>query len=260
MANTLFFTCEQGKKIIVTESLLSMDSIQSEDTHTVCFELKKLLEKDKRLELHAMTLSDYWREEMIPRGLRIVKFPSFGRDNSDFKSKWEAILNKCSFDLILLLIEESKRQRADIQQTIKETKEKLSKSVANVKEREEREKKLNEDVDRLAKEIAKIKLRKFKRDKQDYVDGSVYSWTQRPHRHSRPRQERSVSFSLPSSATTSEDESSQINAMDQDFLDTRKVAKPIRRRKQDGGGHTGDGPPGNALRPLTQHRARTWRR
>lgn len=266
MANTLFFTNEQGKSIIVTESLFSMDSTQSEDTHAVYMDLKELLEKDKKLELHAINLSDYWREEMIPRGLRIVKFPSFGKDNMEFKSKWEAILNKCSLDLILLLIEESKKQRAEIQETIRETKEKLSKIVSNSKEMEEQERKLSEDVNKLAQEIAKEKIRNFKRDKQDYSNGSVYFWTKRPRRESRPGRPgqpgrmRSVSFSLPSSATTSEDESLNPRNMDQDFLSTRKAAKPKgRRRGRDVEDLNGDGPPGHTLRPLTQHRVRNWR-
>lgn len=107
---TFCFTNEQGNNIIVKDSLFSIDIQQAATSHTTYNDLIKLLEKDKRLELHAITLSDYWRKEMIPRGLRLNKFPSFGKDNPDFKNKWESILNKCSLDLMLLLIEEAKTQ------------------------------------------------------------------------------------------------------------------------------------------------------
>lgn len=72
------------------------------------------------------TLSDYWREKMIPRGLRMKKFPSFGFADPEFKHKWEAILNKCSLDLMLLLIEEAKKQKLQTQNKIATLKEELS--------------------------------------------------------------------------------------------------------------------------------------
>lgn len=79
-------------------------------------DLKNLKEKECKLELNATTLSDYWRKGLIPRGLHIKKFPPYGgQDRTDFKNKWEAILNKCSFDLMLLLIEESKKYVQDVQ-------------------------------------------------------------------------------------------------------------------------------------------------
>lgn len=55
---------------------------------------------------------------MIPKGLRLNKFLSFGYDNLEFKDKWEAILNKCSLDLILLLIEEVRKQKSVLQSQI----------------------------------------------------------------------------------------------------------------------------------------------
>lgn len=72
-----------------------------------------------RLHLNSVTLSDYWRKGFIPRGLQIKKFPAYGGDNKkDFRDRWEAILNKCSSDLMLLLIEESDKDREVIQKEI----------------------------------------------------------------------------------------------------------------------------------------------
>lgn len=69
---------------------------------------------EKKLDLHTITLSDYWREEMIPRGLCINTFPSFGNDDVELKRKWEATLKKLFLDLILLFIEEAKKQKANL--------------------------------------------------------------------------------------------------------------------------------------------------
>lgn len=71
--------------------------------------MKKLKAKECKLDLLAVTLLDYWRAEIIPRDLRIKKFLSIGHTDDAFKNKWEAILNKCSFNLIFLLIEEAKK-------------------------------------------------------------------------------------------------------------------------------------------------------
>lgn len=73
-------------------------------------------------------LSNYWREKIMSRRLRIRKFPSFRADDSEFKDKWEAILNKCSLDLMLLLIEEAKKQKSHTQNEMANLKEVISKS------------------------------------------------------------------------------------------------------------------------------------
>lgn len=204
--------------------------------------LRKLLEKDKKLELHAITLSDCWRKEMIPRGLRISKFPSFGKDSPEFKQKWEAILNKCSLDLMLLLIEEAKMQRAELRQQIEETKQTLAPAPLDLREQSETtERKIQEDIDKLSKTLAQSKLEKLRRDQQDYENGTVHSWSRTTSQYpQRKRQTRSVSFSLPSSTTASEDEENVSGTAS--FLDNgagpglTRATHPRRKGKQGGVG------------------------
>jgi hypothetical protein len=95
--------------IITTTSLLD-EMTATEDTgmdlNKAYRDLQHLMEKDTKLDLNSITLSDYWRKGLIPRGLRIMKIPANGaQGKTEFRDKWEAILNKCSFDLMLLLIE-----------------------------------------------------------------------------------------------------------------------------------------------------------
>ncbi|KAK7910419.1 hypothetical protein WMY93_015103 [Mugilogobius chulae] len=188
--NTLCFTTEQGNSIIMKDSLFTTDAqpIASEKQFSQ-EDLRKLLEKDKRLELHAITLSDYWRQEMIPRGLRIHKFPSFGKDNPDFKTKWEAILNKCSLDLMLLLIDEAKTQRDVIRHQIQEVRTAVVSNLAKEQTTTETtlDNSLREHIQELSQALTRVKLNKFRRDEQDYKDGTVYSWQKR----SRPPARRS---------------------------------------------------------------------
>lgn len=259
-SNTFFYTNEQGNDIIVKETLFQGDMQQSANNQTSYNDLKRLMDKDKRLELHAITLSDYWRKEMIPRGLRINKFPSFGKDNLTFKKKWEAILNKCSLDLMLLLIDEAKTQRTDLRHQIETAKQEVFSSIANEHEADTLQTKLRETINELSNNLKRIKLEKFKRDEQDYKDETVYSWHKQSSR-GPSRRARSVSFHLPSSATTSEDEAAQ-DPPETTFLGTSTEPSSARGRR--GGGERGGiRTMDYQLRPRQrpqQHRAQRMRR
>ncbi|CAL9705250.1 unnamed protein product [Knipowitschia caucasica] len=252
-SNTFCFTHEEGNNIIVKDSLFNMDNPQAAEEQTSYNELKKLMEKEKKLELHAITLSDYWREGIIPRGLRINKFPSFGKENVTFKQKWEAILNKCSFDLMLLLIEEAKHQRTEIRQQIPEVKQKLSDLNKTPEQKEtaaETEAKMSKSLTELNRLVTRKKMEKFQRDKNDYSTGAVYSW-QRRFTRAPARKPQSVSFSLPSSASEEDDfaPQSQTNS----FLDNTPDATLHTREKRDGGEKRGGR---FHLRPRQPHRKR----
>ena len=43
-----------------------------------------------------------------------------------FARRWEGILNKCSFDLILLIIEQTKKEKENIQEKMNELKSQMS--------------------------------------------------------------------------------------------------------------------------------------
>lgn len=213
-------------------------------------------------------LSDNWRREIIPRGLRISKFPSFGKDKPDFKQKWEKILNKCSLDLMLLLIEEAKMQREELNTQIEEAKQKLTQITPDYREQAEAmERKIQEDIDKLSKTLAQSKLEKIRRDQQDYEGGTVYSWPNPTTRFpQRTRQKRSVSFSLPSSTTASEDEetASGTSSFLGNGTDTgpTRTSHSKRKGKRDGGGQ-GENQDLDYLRPQGwkgMHRNQTPRR
>lgn len=108
-------------------------------------------------------------------------------------------------DLILLLIEEAKTERATLREQLQE----LRSSMGHVSNTQQLplEEKLTNDLKKLETTIKKIKLRKFKRD-EDYSQGQVYQWDKPPRRacsyqrSQPPARERRVSFNL----TSSEDE------------------------------------------------------
>ena len=136
--------------------------------------LQGLYNKETRLHLHAVSLSDYLRLKQIPRGLRMQKGPMIGQENDTFCQKWCEITNKCSFDLMVLTIEEISSQlvatRATIQNELDQLETESSVNLVELKQE------LDEYKSKLEKEIKERKMRKFQRDALDYQHNNVYKW------------------------------------------------------------------------------------
>lgn len=134
-----------------------------------------LKKKQVKMFLHATALTDYIREEKIPRGLRIQKAPGLFQDDDTFKSRWVAILNQCSRDLMLLIIEKKKEEVNIIKQEVSNLQEgfkaQLTEPIYDKKIMELE--KLVKDFELKTKEI---KIKKLKRDRKDYNQGKVYLW------------------------------------------------------------------------------------
>lgn len=223
------------------------------------------MERDLKLHWQIVSLSDNWREKIIPRGLRINKFPSSPNNDAEFRKKWEGILNKCSLDLILLLIEEAKKERASLSERLQELRATLSHVTSEQKL--PYEEKLKEDLDKLENTIKQMKIKKMKRDEEDYSRDEIYLWEKRPrrartyHRHTSTSRERTVSFNL----TSSDDEHNQPPPAHQTQHQTRSFleeewprlpanptrAKPAEERGRRGRGRPQriPGPPRQGLRP-----------
>lgn len=231
------YSSEQAKNIIVTQSLLhdTPELLDVEpDLKKKYFDLKKLSEKEIKLHWSIVNLSDYWREGRIPRGLRVKKFPSFGLEDPDFRSRWEGILNKCSLDLILLIIEHSKREKEETQKQLEEIKSQIS-TIKDDQKKLPFENKLKEDLEKLTDWVRQQKVKKFKRDENDYKEGKVYRWSEQSRKGMQRR--RSVSFNL----TSSDEESAALSnassrASSSDFLDeSPQPARFIIKTKKQGG-------------------------
>lgn len=71
-------------------------------------QLTRKLEKSLQLtsmELHEISLAEYHKSQLIPRGLRVRIVPTLFAQNDDYKRRFTQIINKCSFDLITLMVE-----------------------------------------------------------------------------------------------------------------------------------------------------------
>lgn len=237
--DTFVFSKEEGQNIIVADTFLPVTSSAppNDNVHHTFFELKKLKEKDLKLHMHIVSLSDYWREGIIPRGLRINKFPSFSTSDNDFKSKWEAILNKCSQDLILLLIQQAKAEKVKNGELITAFEASLQQTDTNISTPFIQ--RISAGLKQLEEQIKTIKIRKMRRDQTDYMQQCVYQWHRYPggtQRHSRPRPEASSSSDMEPSTSQQDTLSSTSTQSTSSFLEDEWPvvgAKPKGRKKQE---------------------------
>ncbi|KAL7384683.1 hypothetical protein ABVT39_006705 [Epinephelus coioides] len=139
-----------------------------------------------RNKWHAITLSEYIRKKMIPRGLRILKPPSFGKDNQTFVNAWNGVLNKCSFALMAITIQYLNEEESKLQNEVLKNEEHLeSLAQANndvLKEMEDIDMKLTEHEN----EIKDLKKEKFIRDEKDYKKGYIYPWCKNNQSPTKP--------------------------------------------------------------------------
>ncbi|XP_029471450.1 serine/threonine-protein phosphatase 6 regulatory subunit 2 isoform X2 [Rhinatrema bivittatum] len=135
-----------------------------------------------RTELHAATMIEYCRAKRIPRGLRIYKEPHLFRDDEAFIDRWNAILNNCSRNLMLLIIETAKKSAAVLRNEVDKKITALEKkTIAAVFEVQLED--FNKQMELFKNKVRKIKVRKFHRDELDYSSNCVYPWMSKNAKH-----------------------------------------------------------------------------
>ena len=169
-ATTFEFSNEDAQRILLPN--LDLDSALS--SGEMKYTLEKLRLKEARLLMHGSTLSEYWRNKKIPRGLRHDKAPTIGKSNPDFVKKWGEILNKASLDLMLLIIEEVSSEARDTRTEIN-TQEQLLKEQFG-EDFTAIEQSIKDSVVKYKNKLQAIKLKKYKRDIEDYQRNEVYTW------------------------------------------------------------------------------------
>ncbi|OCT91919.1 hypothetical protein XELAEV_18014976mg [Xenopus laevis] len=118
-------------------------------------ELEKMKWKQIAYELHAETLGEYVKIKRIPHGLRSNLRPTMFSKNEQFCQKWEAILNKCSIDLMVAIIEETQRITQSVAKCCREGKSKMTAHLQDFR-----------------MEVQARKRHKFQRDATDYEEGT----------------------------------------------------------------------------------------
>lgn len=112
-------------------------------------------------------VNTYHKAQRIPRGLRVALKPSLCKNSKRFTERWYAILNKCSLDLILLIIEELSNILTELSKEIQETKQAMTQSMSTDELNKTLED-INNQLKQHQQEINDRKIRKYRRDTYDY--------------------------------------------------------------------------------------------
>lgn len=238
------FTFSEADREHTLSDMPSVLGGQSGETSGDWRQLQFLKKKRARLYLHAVALADYCRANKIPRGLRINKPPTAFTEDEEFRRKWVGILNKCSSDLMLLIIQTSKQECEKIQTEVDAFEQTLKNSCPPAAFDNQMEK-LESSVRTSENKLKELKIKKFKRDLRDYSQGRVYRWWSKP---TIPK--KRVSWADPiesfSDLDTTEGEDTGTTAADKG----RGYQDRMKRRKARGK-FSQQGPPG-------RERRRTW--
>lgn len=171
-ANTLSFTQEDADRILFPTS--NMDNPVQHSTVELKIQFQRLREKETHLFLHGTTLSEYWRNKRIPRGLRIQKEPTIGKNDKTFVHQWGDILNKCSLDLMLLIVEHVSKEAKEVEVKISEhevvMKEILGLNFTAIDDA------INQSIGKYRDFLQATKIKKYQRDTEDYQLNQVYAW------------------------------------------------------------------------------------
>lgn len=194
-ASTFAYTAEDSEQILFPALTMEMHVDSWETQYN---QLESLRKKETRALLHGSVLSQYWRNKRIPRGLRIMKEPTLGRDDPEFCKKWCEILNRCSLDLMLLVIDSQNKKLVSVKQEITDLESELKAKYSSAQFKELLQK-CDEQINTYKTETQQKKMEKYRRDTMDYRNDNVYPWLRENRgfggrsRQSRQRQRNTVS-------------------------------------------------------------------
>ncbi|KAJ1091750.1 hypothetical protein NDU88_004867 [Pleurodeles waltl] len=140
------------------------------------------LERLKKQELSRWwdftILEKYIQIKQIPRGLRVILFPSFGDLNPVLLQEWEQLLINSSLGIMDILIRDAKDKRERLLTDIKN----LEKEIQDTNLTEAIDKNYNILSSVLQKHqeyIKEKKLHKLRRDANDYAKGRVFTYARK---------------------------------------------------------------------------------
>ncbi|OCT57270.1 hypothetical protein XELAEV_18003783mg [Xenopus laevis] len=99
-------------------------------------------------------------------------------EDANFKNRWEAILNKCSFDIMLLIMDRLQQETPVITLKVEEAERKIRATVP-AEQFQSAQSKLDESLRHFRLKLESRNRGKFLRDEIDYTESRVYRWTPR---------------------------------------------------------------------------------
>ncbi|KAJ1080704.1 hypothetical protein NDU88_000898 [Pleurodeles waltl] len=140
------------------------------------------LERLKKQELarwwDVTTLKRYLELKQVPRGLRVIIFPSFEDLDPDLLGEWEHLISSTSFSMINILIKHADRKRNKLLLDIASLEEEI-KSLNLTEATDKNYTIMREILNGYQLYVKDKKMRKLIRDENDYSSGSIYTFARR---------------------------------------------------------------------------------
>ncbi|KAJ1170549.1 hypothetical protein NDU88_002424 [Pleurodeles waltl] len=117
-------------------------------------------------------------KNQIPRGLRVILFPSFDDLSPDLLKEWEQLLITSSYGMMDILIRDAKNKREKLLQDIAQ----LEKEINDIDSPDTKTRNFNILKGVLQKHqlyIKDKKVRKLRRDDNDYKKGRVFTFARK---------------------------------------------------------------------------------
>ncbi|KAJ1177892.1 hypothetical protein NDU88_003144 [Pleurodeles waltl] len=161
-------------------------------------------------------LERYLQMKQIPRGLRVVLFPSYGDLNPTLLQEWEQLLISSSFGIMDILIRDAREKRTRLLVDI----ETLEKEIqdTNLKDAIDKNYDILKNILQQHQEyIKEKKMRKLRRDANDYAAGRVFTFA---HKYDNINHDNSAENTSVSAAQTA----SSITTSDTDLSSCSSIA------------------------------------
>ncbi|KAJ1135369.1 hypothetical protein NDU88_001809 [Pleurodeles waltl] len=124
------------------------------------------------------TLKHYLELKQVPRGLRVIIFPTFDDLDPDLLGEWEHLISSTSFGMINILIKHADSKRDKLLLDIVS----LDEEIKNLNLPEATDKNyaiLKDILNGYQLYIKDKKMRKLNRDENDYSNGRIYTFARR---------------------------------------------------------------------------------
>lgn len=223
---------------IISKVNFSRDFLQVSTHELRTRDYERLMRKMISTELHCTTLAEYFKCSRIPRGLRSNLRPTLFSDDQEFCDRFEGIINKCSFDIMILTIQYLQKSTEEITSKIKAVEDQLSTTLPDDEWTKLRDN-IKKSMEDFRKNTEIRKRQKFVRDTEDYQLKRVYKWQettiQRQFGHNRDRFGYNT-HDYNSSSSGSEGSAYSYRSQYQRFLGRGRRANRNRRRQGEAGG------------------------
>ncbi|XP_043938139.1 transmembrane protein 132A [Protopterus annectens] len=138
-------------------------------------DLYKMMYKYRTYMIENEYLNECILREIVPKGLRVYKFPNNVQYDSDFYKELVEIFNKCGLDMLRLMIKENVRCQELLQKEIDQIDQQIkSDLIFSIEEKNAKYFGLREDIDKKCNELVNRKMNKMERDIRDYDSKTCY--------------------------------------------------------------------------------------